>query len=98
METRSLLTIEVLPSHLVVRLYNKGQAASTNAMRGLWIHGLIACLGQEVFAWEHVDQVRLQSVLDSSAYTLIACKFKSSAGRGTWNWPFPEADWLVLRF
>ncbi len=50
-------------------------------MRGLWVHGLIACLVREALAWKHVDQARLQSALDSSAYTLIACKFKSSAGQ-----------------
>jgi hypothetical protein len=45
-------------------------------MWNLWILSL-AYLGQKVSAWNHVGPLQLQDALDSSAYTLIACKLTS---------------------
>lgn len=41
---------------------------------GCWALGLGAWLAQRAVAWNHVSQSHLQDALDSSGYTLVACK------------------------
>lgn len=48
-------------------------------MRSVWVLSLVACLGQSVSGWNHAGAVQLQAALDSSAYTLIACKQSSKS-------------------
>lgn len=37
--------------------------------------GLASCLVWRVAAWNHVSEAKLQEALESSGYTLVACKF-----------------------
>ncbi|KAK0668733.1 protein disulfide-isomerase [Cercophora samala] len=42
-----------------------------------WSLAVLSVLGRSLAAWNHIEQPRLREALDSSAYTLVACKLLS---------------------
>jgi hypothetical protein len=60
-------------------------------LHGCLVVALVCSLGHGAVAWNHVTQQQLQDALDSSGYTLVACKYLE---RHVW-WQL-EGDLTIL--
>ncbi len=50
-----------------------------------WVLGLTAWLVSQALAWNHIIESKLQDALDSSGYTLVACKSSLSSSLDTYR-------------